>query len=199
MCISYPVVLITVPNKKLFIFSAPSGCGKTSLARALINSRDDVAVAVSHTTRALRNGEQDGVDYFFTDTQTFEQMIKADAFLEYARVFDNLYGTSVAAAENLMEQGKHVILDIDWQGARQVREHYPEVVTVFIVPPSIEELEKRLCRRGRDDAKTIARRMQGAKDELSHQGEYDHIVVNDDFDAALSALHKILDLNEGDK
>ena len=186
-------------SKNIFIFSAPSGCGKTSLAQALINARDDVAVAVSHTTRPMRKGERDGVDYFFTDTQTFEQMIAQDAFLEYARVFGNLYGTSIAAAKELMQQGKHVILDIDWQGAQQVREHYPEVVSIFIVPPSIEELERRLRTRGQDDDETIARRMQGAKDELSHQDEYDHIVVNDDFEVALGALHKILDSVECDK
>ena len=182
-----------VPNKKLFIFSAPSGCGKTSLAQALISSRDDVAIAVSHTTRAMRPGEHDAVDYYFTGTQTFEEMIARGEFLEYARVFDNLYGTSVAAAENLMAKGRHVILDIDWQGARQVREHYPQVVSVFIVPPSVETLEQRLRDRGQDDEAIIARRMRGARDELAHQNEYDHIIVNDNFDAALAELNKLLD------
>lgn len=179
-------------DRKLFIFSAPSGCGKTSLARALIESRDDIAIAVSHTTRAMRPGEQDGVDYFFVDVPTFESMINNGAFLEYARVFDNLYGTSVAAAEALMAQGKHVILDIDWQGARQVRERYPEVTSVFIVPPSVEVLEQRLRGRGQDDDATIARRMQGARKELDHQREYDHIVINDDFNAALAELDALL-------
>ena len=182
-----------MPNKKLFIFSAPSGCGKTSLAQALISSRDDVAIAVSHTTRAMRPGEHDAVDYYFTGTQTFEEMIDRDEFLEYARVFDYLYGTSAAAAEDIMAKGQHVILDIDWQGARQVRKHYPEVVSVFIVPPSVETLEQRLRDRGQDDEATIARRMQGAKDELAHQDEYDHIIVNDDFDTALAELSKLLD------
>ena len=180
-------------DKKLFIFSAPSGCGKTSLAQALIESRDDVAIATSHTTRAMRPGEHDAVDYYFTGTQNFEGMIVRNEFLEYARVFDNLYGTSIAAAEDLMAKGQHVILDIDWQGARQVREIYPDVVTVFIVPPSVETLEQRLRVRGQDDEATIARRMQGAKDELAHQDEYDHIIVNDDFDTALAELGKLLD------
>ena len=179
-------------DKKLFIFSAPSGCGKTSLAQALIAARGDVAVATSHTTRAMRPGEQHGVDYFYTDTDAFEAMIKENKFLEYARVFGNLYGTSIAAAEDLMAQGKHVILDIDWQGARQVRALYPQVVSVFIVPPSVEVLESRLRGRGQDDDATIARRMEGAKNELSHKDEYDHIVVNDDFDIALAELDSLL-------
>lgn len=179
-------------DKKLFIFSAPSGCGKTSLAQATIAARGDVAVATSHTTRAMRPGEQHGVDYFYIDSNAFEKMIEQKEFLEYARVFDNLYGTSIAAAEDLMAQGKHVILDIDWQGARQVRELYPQVVSVFIVPPSIEALESRLRGRGQDDDATIARRMEGAKNELSHQHEYDHIIVNDDFDIALAELNAVL-------
>ncbi len=179
-------------DKKLFIFSAPSGCGKTSLAQALIASRGDVAIAISHTTRAMRPGEHDAVDYYFTRTQNFEEMIARGEFLEYARVFDNLYGTSIAAAEQLMARGQHVILDIDWQGARQVREHYPDVVSIFIVPPSVEALEQRLRARGQDDDATIARRMQGAKEELAHQDEYDHIIVNDDFDAALAELGELL-------
>lgn len=178
-------------DKKLFIFSAPSGCGKTSLAQALINSRDDVAMATSHTTRAMRPGEHDGIDYFFTSTKTFEEMIARGEFLEYARVFDNLYGTSIAAAESLMAKGQHVILDIDWQGARQVREHYPQVVSVFIVPPSIESLEQRLRGRGQDDDAIIARRMEGAKSELSRQNEYQNIIVNDDFDTALAELSEL--------
>ena len=141
----------------------------------------------------MRPGEQDGVDYFFVDVPTFESMIKNGAFYEYARVFDNLYGTSVAAAQDLISQGKHVVLDIDWQGARQVRERFPEVVSIFIVPPSVEVLEERLRGRGQDDEATIARRMEGAKSELSHQREYDHIIVNDDFNAALAELDALLD------
>ena len=179
-------------EKKLFIFSAPSGCGKTSLAQALISTRDDVAIAVSHTTRARRSGEREGVDYFFVDKPVFEAMIEQGAFLEYAQVFDNLYGTSVAAAESLIAKGCHVILDIDWQGARQVRLHYPQAVSVFIVPPSIEALEQRLRSRGQDDAATIARRMLSAKSELSHQHEYQHIIINADFDTALAQLSDLV-------
>ncbi len=183
-----------MPNKKIYIFSAPSGCGKTSLAQALIDSRDDVAVAISHTTRARRKGEQDGKDYYFVDTETFERMIERDEFLEYAQVFDNLYGTSKATAQALISQGKHVILDIDWQGARQVREQFPKTETVFIVPPSIEALEQRLRARGQDDDETIARRMQGARNELSHQDEYSYRIVNDNFEHALSELNALFDL-----
>jgi len=179
-------------DKKLFIFSAPSGCGKTSLAQALMAARGDLAIATSHTTRAMRSGEAHGEDYFFVDHDEFNKMINDEAFLEHAQVFDNRYGTSIKAAEDLMAGGKHVILDIDWQGARQVRDIYPEVTSVFIVPPSIEALESRLQGRGQDNDATIARRMEGAKDELSHQHEYDHVIVNDDFEVALKELDALL-------
>ncbi len=182
----------TLSDKKLFIFSAPSGCGKTSLAQALIAARGDLAIATSHTTRAMRPGETHGEDYFYVSHADFEKMIEENAFLEHAQVFDNHYGTSVKAAQDLMASGKHVILDIDWQGARQVRKIYPQAISVFIVPPSIEALESRLQGRGQDDAETIARRMQGAKDELSHQHEYDHIIVNDNFDVALKELDTLI-------
>ncbi len=184
---------MTDAKKKMVIFSAPSGCGKTSLARALITSRDDVALAVSHTTRAMREGEVEGVDYHFTDKKTFESMIEDNSFLEHAQVFDHLYGTSLASVEALNQQGKHVILDIDWQGARQVRDNKPMVDSVFILPPSIEVLRQRLVARGQDSEEVIERRMRDARNELSHQDEYTHHVINDDFDNALSELSDLLD------
>ncbi len=180
-------------NKKIIIFSAPSGCGKTSLAKALIEQRDDVELSVSHTTRAMREGEQFGVDYYFVDQAEFMAMIEQGAFLEHAQVFDNFYGTSLAAVEQRVQSGKHVILDIDWQGARQVRESKPEIESVFIMPPSVAALEERLNTRGQDSQAVIERRMQDALSEMSHENEYTHSVVNDDFDAALSELSALLD------
>ncbi len=180
-------------NKKIFIFSAPSGCGKTSLARALLARRDDLAICVSHTTRPIRPAEMNGQDYHFVDKKTFEAMIEQQQFLEHAKVFDHLYGTSKAAAEMLNNEGKHVILDIDWQGARQVKESKKDVVSVFIMPPSLEALENRLKARGQDSQQVIERRMQDARDEMSHYTEYDHVIVNDDFDHSLHKLETIID------
>ena len=183
---------MTEANKKMIIFSAPSGCGKTSLARALIASRDDVALAVSHTTRAMREGEVDGVDYHFIDKKRFESMIADNAFLEHAQVFDHLYGTSLSSVEALNQQGKHVILDIDWQGARQVRENKSDVESVFILPPSVGVLQDRLVARGQDAEEVIERRMRDAVNEMSHQDEYTHLVINDDFETALAELGDLL-------
>lgn len=176
---------------KIIIFSAPSGCGKTSLARALMVRRDDVALAISHTTRQMREGEAHGMDYYFVSVSEFQAMIAADDFLEHAQVFDNYYGTSLSAVEALRAQGKHVILDIDWQGARQVRAVKPEVESVFILPPSIDALEARLRGRGQDSDTVIERRMRDAMSEMSHKDEYTHQVINDDFSEALSELNAL--------
>ena len=176
----------------LFIFSAPSGAGKSSLARALVDSSPDVAVSVSHTTRAPRPGEEHGVHYFFVNREQFRTMVDAGEFLEHAQVFDNFYGTSRAAIEDMLEQGKNVILDIDWQGARAIKAQIPDARGVFILPPSREELENRLRGRGQDSDETIARRMRDAVSEMSHYTEFDYVVVNDDFDAALADLRAIL-------
>jgi guanylate kinase len=172
----------------LYIVSAPSGAGKTSLVQALIERDELIAVSVSHTTRAMRPGEVDGVNYHFTDQKAFENMIADGDFLEHARVFDNYYGTSQAAVENQLSAGKDVILEIDWQGARQVRQLMPESVGIFIMPPSREALRERLTNRGQDDDEVIERRMRDAESEMSHYPEYDYLVMNDDFDHALSEL-----------
>lgn len=176
----------------LFVLSAPSGAGKSSLAKALVECTPGLAVSVSHTTRAPRPGERDGVHYHFIDRGRFEAMVKAGEFLEHAQVFDNFYGTSRRAVEDLLAQGRHVLLDIDWQGARRIKALMPNTRTIFILPPSIAALEQRLRTRGQDSEATIARRMRDAVAELSHYPEFDHLVVNDDFARALADLCAIV-------
>jgi guanylate kinase len=177
---------------RLFIFSAASGTGKTSLAKALVERMPDLAFSVSHTTRAPRPGEEHGVHYYFVNQAQFDEMVAADRFLEHAKVFGNSYGTSRAATENLLRQGKNIILDIDWQGARAIKEKMPESVSVFILPPSRAALEQRLTGRGQDTPEVIARRMRAAESEMSHYKEFDHVVVNDDFEAALKDLQAVI-------
>ncbi|HYE34086.1 guanylate kinase [Methylocaldum sp.] len=176
----------------LFIVSAPSGAGKTSLVRALRESLDGFTVSVSHTTRAQRPGEVHGQDYFFVSRAEFERMIEAGGFLEHARVFDNYYGTARTTVEKALSEGQDVLLEIDWQGARQIRSLMPGCVSVFILPPSRSTLEERLKARGQDDPDTIARRMRDAISEMSHYGEYDYLIVNDDFDQALAELRNVV-------
>lgn len=179
----------------LYIISAPSGAGKTSLVRDLVASDPDVAVSVSHTTRAMRPGEVDGQDYHFVDQDTFLSMAGHSAFLEHARVFDKYYGTSQQHVERLLLNGQDVILEIDWQGARQVRRLIEDSQSIFIVPPSLEALRQRLLGRGQDDESVISRRMQDAVNEMSHYAEFDYLVVNDDFDQALQELKSIIQAN----
>ena len=176
----------------LFVFAAPSGAGKTSLVKALLENMDGIAVSVSHTTRAMRPGEENGVHYHFIDTNEFEQMVTEDAFLEHAKVFDNYYGTSRTGIEQQLALGMDVILEIDWQGARQVRKLMPETVGVFILPPSRDALEQRLRGRGQDSDEIIARRMRDAQSESAHYDEFDYVVINDDFDTALAELQAIV-------
>lgn len=177
----------------LYIISAPSGAGKTSLINALLESvGSGLVLSTSHTTRKPRAGEVDGKDYHFVDIKTFQRMMEEDAFLEYAEVFDNFYGTSRKGIEAQLSAGLDVILEIDWQGAQQVRQIMPEAVSIFILPPSRETLEERLCDRGQDDAAIIERRMRDAVDEMSHYREYDYLVINDVFQAALDELSSIV-------
>ncbi|WP_237363307.1 guanylate kinase [Vibrio marisflavi] len=178
----------------LYIVSAPSGAGKSSLIAAMLETNPTYAmkVSVSHTTRGMRPGEQDGVHYHFVQKEHFEELIEKDEFLEYAEVFGNYYGTSRVWIEENLEKGIDVFLDIDWQGARQIREKMPLARSVFILPPSNGELERRLNARGQDSDAVIAKRMAEAKAEISHYDEYDYVIVNDDFDAALMDFKAII-------
>ena len=176
----------------LYTVSAPSGAGKTSLVAALVARCPDLRVSVSHTTRAMRPGEQEGVNYHFVDEQGFQGMLEKTEFLEHARVFGNLYGTSRTWVEQQLAAGIDVILEIDWQGAQQVRRQMPETRAIFIVPPSREALEERLKTRGQDDAVIIATRMAQAEEEMSHYVETDYLVVNGDFQQALDELQSII-------
>ncbi|ALU43158.1 guanylate kinase [Pseudoalteromonas rubra] len=176
----------------LFILSAPSGAGKSSLIKALLERQDKVRVSVSHTTRAPRPGEHNGEHYHFVSVDEFKALINQNDFFEWAQVFDNYYGTSKQAIENQLAQGIDVFLDIDWQGARQVRELLPEVKTIFILPPSKQALEERLNNRGQDSQEIIASRMEQAKSECSHYNEFDYLLVNDDFETALNELEHIV-------
>jgi guanylate kinase len=184
---------VTVPGN-LFILSAPSGAGKSSLINALLQQESSrpMQVSVSHTTRDPRPGEQEGKHYHFVSIATFKQNIKKNAFYEYAEVFANYYGTSEAAIDVQLAQGIDVFLDIDWQGAQQVRMKKPSVTTVFISPPSKQELETRLRGRGQDSEDTIASRMAKAQGECSHFQEFDYIIINDDFKQALADLTTIV-------
>ncbi len=176
----------------LFIVSAPSGGGKTSLTRTALARLGDLGqrteISVSYTTRAPRPGEQDGVHYHFVDEARFLDMMAAGDFLEHADVFGRRYGTGRSRTLDLLAQDCDVILDIDWQGGRQVRAQMPGAISIFILPPSLPELERRLRGRGQDDEATVARRMAAAKAEMSHYAEYDYLIVNDDFERALGDL-----------
>ncbi len=176
----------------LYTVSAPSGAGKTSLVKALIDNTDNVRVSVSHTTRAMRPGEENGVNYHFVDRDTFVTMIGESDFLEHAEVFGNLYGTSTRWVQETLDGGTDVILEIDWQGAQQVRHLLPDTVSVFILPPSREELSRRLTGRGQDDSSIIDARMQEAISEMSHYVEGHYVIINDNFDTALADFQSIL-------
>jgi guanylate kinase len=178
-------------NGTLYVVSAPSGAGKTSLLKALTEADPLLGVAVSHTTRAPRPGEKNDVHYHFIDQATFDAMVTAGEFLEHANVHGNCYGTSRTAVAKVLASGRDLVLEIDWQGARQVREAMPEATSVFILPPSRDALEHRLRERGQDSEAVIAERVLNALDEMAHHAEYDYLVVNDRFDEALADLAAI--------
>jgi guanylate kinase len=177
---------------RLFVIAAPSGGGKTSLIAALLKRDDRVSLSVSHTTRPPRPGEIDAVHYHFVDEPAFLKQVEKGAFLEHARVFDHWYGTSRDSVQEILDSGHDVLLDIDWQGARQIKQNFPDCCTIFILPPSLETLRTRLSRRAQDSEEVIDRRMRAARAELSHGGEFDFLIVNDDFDRALADLHSIV-------
>lgn len=176
---------------KLYTISAPSGAGKTSLVSALIDSTQQVRVSVSHTTRAMRSGEQDGVNYHFVSHKDFQSMLAEKAFLEHAEVFGNHYGTSQAWVEQTLNEGDDVILEIDWQGAEQIKKLMPETLAIFIMPPSQRTLRERLTHRGQDNETVIDKRMAEAVNEMSHYEQGDFVVINDDFNTALADLQAI--------
>ena len=177
---------------RLFVIAAPSGAGKTSLVRALMEREPSLGFSVSFTTRPRRPTEVDGRDYHFVTPARFAEMLAADAFLEHARVFDNAYGTGRAQVEEALAAGRDLILEIDWQGARQVRERLPEAIDVFILPPSRAALEQRLRHRRTDSPEVIARRLADSVTEMSHWSEFRYVVVNDDFERALADLLAIV-------
>ena len=187
---------MTVTTGTLYIVSAPSGAGKTSLVKALLDCESRIRVSVSHTTRAMRPGEVDGVNYHFVSREIFGAMVERGEFLEHAQVFDNFYGTSQHWVEQTLAEGYDLILEIDWQGAQQVRRLLPLAKSIFILPPTQEALRHRLTNRGQDSGEIIERRMRDAVSEMSHYVEFDYLVINDDFGHALEDLKAIFRANQ---
>ena len=177
---------------RLFIVTAPSGAGKTSLIRELLSREERLAVSISHTTRPMRKGEENSVDYYFVSPEEFEQISEQDGFLERAEVFDHRYGTSRTEVERLQSEGFDVILEIDWQGAQRVRQKMPEAVSIFILPPSLAVLEARLRNRGTDDDGVISQRLAQARSDILHCRDFDHCVINDDFEEAVEQLRTLI-------
>ena len=176
----------------LYVVAAPSGGGKTSLIKALLERDNQVSLSVSYTTRSARPGEKDGVHYHFIDEPAFASLIEKNALIEHAEVFGHQYGTGRKTVEELLHAGSDVLLDIDWQGARQIRKSFPACCTIFILPPSMEILRNRLGSRGQDSEDVIEARMLEARDEISHSSEFDYLIINDDFDKALADLQSII-------
>ncbi|MGO9804743.1 MAG: guanylate kinase [Steroidobacteraceae bacterium] len=183
---------------KLFVISAPSGAGKTSLVKELLSSEPRLRLSISHTTRTRRPTEAEGREYYFVSKPRFAELVQRDQFLEHAQVFDNNYGTSRAFVEGQLAQGHDVLLEIDWQGAQQVRRAMPDCVSIFVLPPARQALAERLARRATDTPQVISRRLRDAAGDMSHYGEFDYVVVNDDFDKAVAELKHIIDGKGGD-
>ena len=177
---------------KLFVFAAPSGAGKTTLVHAVVTKHPELRFSISYTTRKPRRNEADGVDYLFVTKDEFMRLRDAGEMLEFAEVFDNYYATSRRQVEKHLADNRNVVLEIDWQGARQVRESMPECVTIFILPPSVEELERRLRDRRTDSPEVIERRLRDALSDMSHWDEFDHVIINDDLNRAISDLEDVL-------
>lgn len=180
----------------LFIISAPSGAGKTSLVRHCVDARSDIEVSISYTTRPPRSKEQHGKDYFFVSEKEFDQMVLNNSFIEYASIYGYRYGTSIQLVKKSIDNGVNVILEIDWQGASQVRNKFPNNTSIFILPPSIKELEERLRKRGQDDDNAICGRLSAAKNEIKHCKEFDYFIVNEDFDISVRELLRIIDVDK---
>ena len=178
---------------RLWVMAAPSGAGKTSLVRALLERDPRLKFSISYTTRRPRSTEQDGRDYFFVDEARFDDMVRRDAFLEHARVFDNSYGTGREHVDALLDGGHSVLLEIDWQGARQVRQRAKDSTSIFILPPNVAELERRLRARATDSEQVIQRRLRDSLADMTHWDEFDHVIVNADFDTALGELAASVD------
>lgn len=177
---------------KLFVFAAPSGAGKTTLVHAVVRKHPELRFSISYTTREPRVNEANAVDYLFVSEDEFMRLRDAGEMLEYAQVFDNYYATSRSQVEKHLVDNRSVVLEIDWQGAQQVRESMPDCVTIFILPPSIEELERRLRDRRTDKPEVIERRLKDARSDMAHWDEFDHVIINDDLDGAIEALEAVL-------
>jgi guanylate kinase len=182
----------SAPQGKLFVFAAPSGAGKTTLVHAVVTKHPELRFSISYTTRKPRRNEADGVDYLFVTKEEFMRLRDEGEMLEYAEVFDNFYATSRSQVEKYLAENRNVVLEIDWQGARQVRQSMPEAVTVFILPPSVEELERRLRDRRTDAPEVIERRLRDALSDMSHWDEFDYVIINDDLNRAVADLEDVL-------